>query len=122
MLALTIVEEIDRLLREGKLSHRTIAQRLGVGRATVSAIASGRRALFGRQPEPDEPDRETLPPERCPKCGYLVHLPCLVCRTREYRHGRRILAELTAQRVPAHRHTSRPPTSRRRRAFHARVA
>ena len=94
MLALTIVEEIDRLLSEGKLSQRRIAERLGVGRATVSAIASGRRALFGRQPEPDEPDDESQPPERCPKCGYLVQLPCLVCRTREYRHGRQILAEL----------------------------
>ena len=35
MLALSIVEEIDRLLREGKLSRRMIAQQLGVGRATV---------------------------------------------------------------------------------------
>jgi hypothetical protein len=121
MLALSIVQEIDRLLGEGKLSRRKIAQRLGVSRSTVCAIASGQRALFGKQPEPEEPDRQAMPPERCPKCGYLVQLPCLVCRTREYRHGRRVLAELSQRRSAAVRGRRCPP-ERRRNTYRARVA
>ncbi len=121
MLALTIVQEIDRLLGEGHLSRRKIAQQLGVSRATVCAIANGQRAIYGKQPEPDEPDRETLPPERCPKCGYLVQMPCLVCRTREYRHGRQALAALSKQHSPAVRRPRRSP-ERRSSTYRARVA
>jgi len=121
MLALTIVQEIDRLLSDGKLSRRKIAQRLGVSRSTVCAISNGQRALFGKEPEPDDPDRETLPPERCPKCGYLVQIPCLVCRTRQYRHDRRVLAALSVRRSSAVRAVRRRP-SRRRGTPPARVA
>jgi hypothetical protein len=121
MLALSLVQEIDRLLSEGQLSRRKIAQRLRVSRSVVCAIANGQRGLYGKQPEPDEPDREALPPERCPKCGYLVQMPCLVCRTREYRHGRRVLAALSAQRGPAAHHSRRPPV-RQRNTYRARVA
>jgi hypothetical protein len=121
MLALTIVEEIARLLGEGQLSRRKIAERLGVSRSTVCTIANGRRALFGKQPEPDQPNRESLPTERCPKCGYLVQMPCLVCRTREYRHGRRVLAALSVQRVPVV-HRPRHLPNRRSRTYQARVA
>jgi hypothetical protein len=123
MLALSVVEEIDRLLKEGQLSQRRIAERLGVSRGTVSAIASGQRALYGRTAEDDKSGGvPALPAERCPKCGFLIHPPCLVCRTRQFRHGRRVLAALAAERAPAERRRRRLPARRRRRTCHARVA
>jgi hypothetical protein len=123
MLALSVVEEIDRLLKEGRLSQRRIAERLGVSRGTVSAIANGQRALFGRTAE-DEKSGEAplLPAQRCPKCGFLTHPPCLVCRSRQFRQGRRVLAALAAERSPAERRRRRLPARRRRRTCHARVA
>lgn len=87
MLALSIVEEIARLLDEGDLSQRKIAARLGVSRGTVGAIASGRRGLYGKEPQDDDPEPVVCasPSQRCGRCGYLVSMPCLVCRTRQYR-------------------------------------
>jgi hypothetical protein len=87
MLALSVVEEIGRLLDEGKLSQRKISARLGVSRGTVGAIASGRRGMYGKEPQADgsEPLVCRSPSERCCRCGYRVSMPCLVCRTRQYR-------------------------------------
>lgn len=122
MLALSVVEEIDRLLKEGELSQRQIAVRLKVSRGTVSAIARGERGLFGRTPEGDQPsEAPVLPAERCPKCGFLVYQPCLVCRTREYRHGRRVLAALAGGRSSAPRR-GRQLVRRRQRTCRTRVA
>ena len=118
MLDRVCVEEIHRLVVEGKLSQRKIAHRLGVSRATVSAIASGARALVGRQPALAT-GRESKSPQRCPKCGFLVEMPCVVCRTRAYQHGRRVLAAMAALRAPAVR---RPPLRRSRQANRARIA
>jgi transcriptional regulator with XRE-family HTH domain len=122
MLSLSVVEEIARHLAAGELSQREIARRLGVGRATVSAIARGERGLYGRSEglRPMEPEMLD-PPERCPKCGYLVHLPCLVCRTREYCRGRRIAAALSSGR-PAPPRGERPRPRRRRRRCAGRVS
>lgn len=91
MLSLSVVEEIDRLLKEGELSQRKIAARLGVSRGTVSAIASGHRGLYGKEPDShnDDPLHHDSPPERCPRCGFFVYMPCLVCRARAYRRRRR---------------------------------
>jgi Helix-turn-helix len=122
VLALTTVE--DRLLKEGRLSQRKIARRLGVSRGTVSAIANGQRALFGRtHDDTDSAEHVSLQPaERCPKCGFFVHLPCLVCRAREYRHGRRVLAALEAERKSGPRRARRLAIRRRRRSCRSRVA
>jgi hypothetical protein len=124
MLALSVVEEIDRLLQEGELSQRRIAERLKVSRGTVLAIASGQRGLHGRTPEDEAAsDTPTLPAERCPNCGFLVYKPCLVCRTREYRQGRRVLAALAVERSATPRRRRRLPLRRRRhRTCRARVA
>jgi hypothetical protein len=86
MIVLSTVQEIDRLLREGKLSQRKIAARLRVSRSTVAAIAKGERQLYGRETgrsERDaiEPSRES---KRCPACGYLVYMPCVICMARHY--------------------------------------
>ena len=86
MLTLATVQEISRLVEEGELSQRKIARKLGVSRGTVGSIASGRRGMFGREPEEDCPELCCFdaPPERCPGCGAMVYMPCVLCRTREY--------------------------------------
>jgi Helix-turn-helix len=119
---LTVVQEIDRLLKEGQLSQRRIAERLGVSRGTVSEIANGKRGLHGRSSEEEGvADGADSPAERCPKCGFFVRLPCLVCRTREYRQGRRVLAALAAEGRAGSRRR-RLPLRRRRRVCRTRVA
>jgi hypothetical protein len=87
MLAKSLVDQIDHLLREGGLSQRAIARRLGVARGTIAAIASGRRGLHGRESETNDADTlaPLAPAERCRRCGHRVYLPCLVCRNRDYR-------------------------------------
>ncbi len=103
MLATALVEEIDRLVREGNLSQRSIAAQLHVSRGVVSAIARGDRKLFGRElPAKYSLLTPTSPPTRCPCCGYRVYLPCIICRTREHKTRQRILAILAADRA---RHT-----------------
>ena len=95
MLARSVVEAIDRLLMEGKLSNRQIAEEVGVSRTTVNAIARGGRGLFGRGRDPESDECDTIEPSvRCPKCGFQVHLPCLVCRTREYREQQKYMKKL----------------------------
>jgi hypothetical protein len=89
MLSDAIVLEIRRLLSEGQLSWREIADRLGVSRSFVANVAGGRRAL---RTMPMVEKRDSLP-SRCRKCGGLVYKPCRLCRTRTYqrlmRQGRR---------------------------------
>lgn len=89
MLTLSKVQEIRRLLDEGQLSQRKIAAKLGVSRGTVGALASGKRAVYGREPNEQAQDR---PPERCGGCGQRVVMPCVYCRAVDYRrrtHHRR---------------------------------
>jgi transcriptional regulator with XRE-family HTH domain len=87
-----IVQEIDRLLQDRQLSQRQIAALLGVSRSTVSAIASGRRDLYGKEPHQTHVLRvPATPPARCPHCGYRVYMPCIICRTREREQRQRYL-------------------------------
>jgi hypothetical protein len=105
MLSLSIVEEIDRLLREGQLSQRRIAAQLGVSRGTVGAIANGRRGIHGKEASDDERPLEPQgPPERCPRCGFTVYMPCLICQTRDYRTRQAMLQaadEKLSDRLPS---------------------
>jgi hypothetical protein len=87
MLATALIQEVDRLLTEGQLSQREIAERLGVSRGTVSAVARGRRGLHGKDTAAEEmhssaPASALL---RCPRCGYRIYAPCLICRTRDHK-------------------------------------
>ena len=114
MLPTTLVHEIDRLLREGELSHRKIAAHLGVSRGTISAIASGRRGLYGKEPfEPHSPLVPSSPPTRCPHCGYRVYLPCLICRIRQHQQRQRLLQLLAAASRNARLHPKTAPAARR---------
>jgi len=87
MIAPQIVDQIRQHLAEGKLTHGQIGALSGVSRGTVAAISSGRRA--DRQPAPPkqyQPSLEpTEPPERCPGCGGMVHMPCRLCQARAVR-------------------------------------
>ncbi|MHB1033877.1 MAG: hypothetical protein ACYC35_02710 [Pirellulales bacterium] len=90
MLLPGIVQEVQRLLAEGRLSQRKIALAAGVARATVGAIASGARPDY-TCPEPVDDDEfpEILGPlGRCPSCGGLVYMPCRLCRVRAWKEGR----------------------------------
>ncbi len=83
MLDQQVIDEIVRLLADDTLSHRKIAKQLGVSRAIVGSIASGRRGTFGRSNEaPTDDDMPQV--ARCPECGVRVFLPCVACRAREY--------------------------------------
>jgi transcriptional regulator with XRE-family HTH domain len=85
MLAQHLVEQIERLLAEGKLSHRKIARITGVSGGTIGTIASGKRRIRPRTVEfwEDELLVPDTPLQRCPGCGGMVYMPCRVCRTRK---------------------------------------
>jgi transcriptional regulator with XRE-family HTH domain len=85
MIAAHLVEQIEHLLAEGRLSHRKIARFTGVSRGTIGAIASGRRQVRPRKIYPWEEEAEVpdSPPERCPTCGGMVYMPCRLCRTKK---------------------------------------
>jgi transcriptional regulator with XRE-family HTH domain len=87
MIASRIVAEIQRLLAARTLSQRKIAAMMGVSRGSVAAIASGRRR-DGDVPSGMSDDgaaEPAGPPARCPGCGGLVYMPCLLCRLRKER-------------------------------------
>jgi hypothetical protein len=87
MIAHAKVEQIRHLLNEGHLSQRKIARHLGVSRGTVDAIAQGRRSEdspYRREPSDGLPS-PLGPPRRCPGCGGLVQMPCLLCHIRALR-------------------------------------
>lgn len=110
MLSIEQVREISRLLDEGELSQRQIAARLGVGRTTVGAIASGERGVNGHD-EQDEISRSRADqhPVRCNRCGYRVYMPCLICIAQEYRRQ-----QLSGSRPPEKRTKRRKRSSRSR--------
>ena len=100
MIAPTLVAEIRRLLVEEGLSQRHVAQLTGVSRGTVHAIATGKRPAYERRGR--HFDADFSPPDgplrRCPDCGGMVHMPCLLCRVREM--TRRDRAPQRQRRLP----------------------
>ena len=104
MIAEKVVAEIRRLLRSGSVSQRAIARRVGVSRGTVGAIALGRRGdreTFSREDDDSPADYAPAgPPRRCPGCGGLVFMPCLLCRLRAT-SPRRAAREGNHSRTPA---------------------
>ena len=83
MLAAKTVAEIQRLLDLKTHSQRKIAALLGVSRGSVAAIASGRRRDVLAEAWDDAAAEPSGPPSRCPGCGALVYMPCLLCRLRK---------------------------------------
>jgi transcriptional regulator with XRE-family HTH domain len=89
MIAPSVVQNIRRLLAEGKLSQRKIARMAGISRGTVGAIAAGRWPDYEsvRCAADDEFPEPAGPPQRCPGCGGMVYLPCRLCHTRSLQAG-----------------------------------
>ena len=80
MIAEEKIREAETLLATGKLSQRKIAQRTGLSRGTISLIANGKRKIYVKTIDPDIPgEPEKSPPVRCPSCGGMVRMPCLLC-------------------------------------------
>ena len=83
MLPQAKIEEVEKLLAEGRLSQRKISLVTGVSRAVVSQVALGERPDYLRL---NAPDADSLEPsgdiERCPTCGAKVYMPCRLCHLR----------------------------------------
>jgi hypothetical protein len=82
MLSQQVIDEARRLLLEGELSQRQIAELLHVSRGTVNALALGQRGSHGRETATAHPIPMRI--ARCRGCGGLVYLPCILCRTRRF--------------------------------------
>jgi hypothetical protein len=84
MIAAAVVEKVRRMLNEGRISQRKIARQMGISRGTVNAIALGRHSDPSARRRWE--DRGFIPPDgepvRCPGCGGLVQMPCLLCYMR----------------------------------------
>ncbi len=76
--------------RKAGFSQRQIALRIGVSRGTVNAIALGRRRDYSAHDR--QRDDGFIPPTgkpmRCPGCGGLAQMPCLLCYLRAKRQTR----------------------------------
>lgn len=81
MLPEYLICEIERLLDEGILSQRKIAQQVGVSRGTIHAMANDRRAC--------QEASEAVPAERCDGCGAMVQMPCVGCVAEAFAERRR---------------------------------
>ena len=85
------VTGVKRLLAEGGLPLRKIAEVVGMSRGSVAAIATGRRPDYeGKLREQSlraeaEEVLGTSSPKRCPDCGGLACLPCRACHLRQTR-------------------------------------
>jgi len=88
----SVVQEVKRLLFVEGLSQRAISSKVGVSRGTVHAIARGKRPDRLRAFREDEAPVgwQGDAPRRCPGCGGLVYMPCLLCRVRSMRPARRV--------------------------------
>ncbi len=104
-----VILQIRSLLDEGELSHRAIAEKLGVSRGVVNNIAGGRRGLRSLKDDRVRQSREHFQslPKRCRCCGGLVFGPCLLCRARDYQR------RIQAVRRQADRSQTSVPTPRR---------
>ena len=79
-----IVNDVLRLLNQGKASQRSVAHAMGISRATVAKIATGKFRPYRPRDDgnPHDSWRPTGPIGRCPTCGGRVYLPCRLCSVR----------------------------------------
>jgi hypothetical protein len=82
MLSQQVIDEARRLLFEGQMSQRQIAEQLHISRGTVNALSLGQRGAYGRETATAQPMPIRI--ARCRGCGGLVYLPCILCRTRRF--------------------------------------
>lgn len=99
MLSAVRERQIRMLLAEGKLSQRVVANLTGASRATVNAIARGRRNVgFQSSTDTAAVFARRQRPQRCPGCGGMVYLPCHLCRVRRYLLANRVKRSAAHQR------------------------
>ncbi len=93
------VDSVRRLLAEAAFSQRKIAKLIGISRATVGAIANGRRPDYPvpRRAEDDPFGLPAGPPNRCSGCGGTVYMPCRLCYVRSLKETRRLIARRRAR-------------------------
>jgi hypothetical protein len=101
MIATAMVQEIQRLLDSGTLSQRRIAKLTRVSRATVGAIAAGKRPDYAERRRERELEYERCdgPPGRCAGCGGMVYLPCRLCRVRKIKEQEQAVLRAGRQQV-----------------------
>jgi len=83
----------EQLILDEKLSQRQIAKQTGLSRATIGAIASGKRRIFKRKPLLVIEHDKNSPHVRCPGCGLRVRLPCVRCLLQKYGKKQKITNE-----------------------------
>jgi len=93
------VAQVKELLAQGDLSHRKIARLTGVSRATIGAIANGKRPDYKPRSRNDKPDYLPIgPAARCPRCGNNVYQPCLECYVRDIKEAEEAVARAYRKR------------------------
>ncbi len=86
MIATAVIDEIRKLLAEGRMSQRRIAKKMGVSRGAVAGVANGQRPDYDELRRRREENQEPIPLgplARCSTCGGMVYLPCRLCQIRE---------------------------------------
>lgn len=94
MIKKTQIDEILRLLNEGKISQRKIALRIGVSRTAVKAVflkTVHKSSVCEEKRKRDMIIHPSGKPIRCPHCGSLVKMPCLACQLKEIKDRRRAI-------------------------------
>lgn len=83
MITLEKIEAVKKAIASGK-SSRKIAMELGISRTSVYNVQRGlcRIQRPPKEPSPQAYFDENAPYTRCPTCGGLVKMPCLLCRIR----------------------------------------
>ncbi len=87
MLTTNQVELVRRLLSEGK-SQRAVRAQTRIARGTIADIAHDRRPDYETIRQARRAEKRTKPRgprEQCPGCGYVVYMPCRICRARRWR-------------------------------------
>ena len=64
------------------------ALRVGISRTSVSAIAEGKRPDRQSPFETHDLPEPVGPPRRCPTCGGMVLMPCLLCHIRAMKRAK----------------------------------
>ena len=113
MITWEVVEEIQEMLASGRMSSRQISKRTRVSRSTIDRIEMGERQSrrpdvvvdlegdLGQENSTQADSRQGElkqgsdygwhcgTPRRCPDCGGMVYMPCLLCDASLFRERRR---------------------------------
>ena len=90
-----VFDHVLRLLKQGKMSQRTVARVVGISRATVAKIVGGKFRPCRPRDDHNEHEswRPTGPIARCPTCGGRVYMPCQLCHIRALKQADRRKAQ-----------------------------